>query len=65
MNELAYQLHIKKAKQAEELYRSLRDIYGNDLDRDHLFRRARFDKLISDEENRLLLDFVPMLSTFK
>lgn len=57
LNEIAYQNHIKNAKKAEVLYQALRELYGNEIDKQTLSRRARFDKMITDDEFRLLKEF--------
>lgn len=57
LNEIAYQNHIKNANKAEVLYHILRELYGDEIDKQTLSRRARFDKMITDDEFRLLKEF--------
>lgn len=55
MNEIAWQHHLQQAAKADELYASLRELYGDEhMDNPMLYRRARFDKVITEDERALL-----------
>lgn len=58
MDERAYQLHWENDKKAKALYQTLIEIYGNELPKHNLFFKARFDKVITDDEHRLLTEFI-------
>lgn len=58
MNELMYLNHVKKAEEAKSLYQSLREIYGDGMEKHDLFRRAYFDGLINMVEKGLLMNYI-------
>ena len=60
MNEIAYQEHWKRVNRAKELHDTLRDLYGGEMDKTLLYRRARIDRSITEEEWRLLKDYGPI-----
>lgn len=50
--------HWKREQQAREIYRSLRELYGNDITLPTLFIRAVIDGAITRDERRLLEEFI-------
>lgn len=57
MDERAYRLHCEQSRRADSLYYTLKDLYGSELKNKTLFIRARLDKVITDEEKRLLVEY--------
>lgn len=60
MDELAYARHIKRAKEAEEVYRTIRELYGLEIPWNKSYFMAIKDKLLSREEKELVKEFYPI-----
>lgn len=57
MNEMAYRRHCEREREARALYHVIRDLYGKEIKKETMFIRARLDKVITQEEKQLLLEF--------
>lgn len=60
MNELAYARHIKRAKDADWIYESIRELYGYEIPWKKAYFMAINDKLLSKEEKELVKEFHPV-----
>ena len=57
MNEIAYRKHCERENEARTLYHEFRELYGNEIKKETMLIRARIDKVITQEEKQLLLEF--------
>lgn len=57
MNEIAYRKHCERESEAKALYRTIRELYGDEIKKETMFIRASIDRVITQEEKRLLLEF--------
>lgn len=57
MDELAYARHIQRAKEAENVYRTIRELYGWEIPWNKSYFMAIKDKLLSKEEKDLVKQF--------
>lgn len=57
MNEIAYRKHCERENEARALYRTIHELYGDEIKKETMFIRARLDKVITQEEKQLLLEF--------
>ena len=57
MNEIAYRKHCERENEARVLYRTIRELYGDEIKKETMFIRARIDRVITQEEKQLLLEF--------
>ena len=60
MDELAYRRHIKRANEAEKLYKTIREMYGKEIPWKQAYILAVKDRLLSDEEKNLVKEFYLM-----
>lgn len=60
MDELAYARHIKRANEAEKVYRTIRELYGWEIPWNKSYFMAIKDKLLSREEKELVKEFYPI-----
>lgn len=60
MNEVAWALHCKKEKQAEEIYRTIRELYGWEIPWNKSYFMAIKDKMLSADEKNLVKEFYPI-----
>lgn len=60
MDELAYARHIKRANEAEFIYKSIREIYGFAIPWKQAYFMAIKDKLLYPEEKKLVKEFYPV-----
>ena len=60
MNEVAFALHCKRAKQAEEIYRTIRELYGWEIPWNKAYFMAIKDKMFSADEKNLVKEFYPI-----
>jgi hypothetical protein len=60
MDELAYARYIQEAKKADEVYKTIRDLYGRDISWPTAYYRAIKDRLLSKEEKDLVKQFHPI-----
>jgi hypothetical protein len=61
MDELAYARHIERAKEAENVYRTIRELYGWGIPWNKSYFMAIKDKLLSKEEKDLVKQFHPVI----
>ena len=61
MDELAYARHIKRAKEAENVYRTIRELYGWEIPWKKSYFMAIKDKLLTKEEKDLVKQFHPVI----
>lgn len=61
MDELAYARHIKRAKDAENVYCTIRELYGWEIPWKKAYRMSIQDKLLSKEEKDLVEQFHPVI----
>lgn len=54
MDEMRYRGYYEECERAQALYRDLRELYDRDLSNNTLFARAMVDKIITEDERRLL-----------
>lgn len=54
MDEAQYRSYCEGSKKAQALCMDLRDLYGPKMSNDVLFARAMFDRVITEDERRLL-----------
>ena len=45
---------VQNSKNADKIYESLRELYGNEIANDKMFMKAVIDKVINKDEYRLL-----------
>lgn len=57
MKEVDYIAHCKQAKEAKNLYETLRELYGDKMDKMTLLKRARIDNMITTQEKWMLEEF--------
>lgn len=60
MDELAYARYHKRANAADELYRTIRELYGWEIPWNKAYYMAIKDKLLSSEEKHLVKEFHPI-----
>lgn len=60
MDELAYAQYIKKANKAEEIRRTIFELYGFGTNWRDAYFMAIKDKLLSKEEKALVKEFYPV-----
>lgn len=60
MDELAYSQYIRRANKAEEIYRTIRELYGWENPWKTAYFMAIKDKLLSKEEKDLVKEFNPV-----
>lgn len=58
-NEIRYALYVKRAKAADELYKTIRDLYGDERPWKQVYMLAIRDKVLSEDEKNLLCEFHP------
>ena len=61
MDELAYARHINRAKEAENVYRTIRELYGWEIPWNKSYFMAIKDKLLTKEEKDLVKQFYPVI----
>ena len=61
MDELAYARHINRAKEAENVYRTIRELYGWEIPWKKSYFMAIKDKLLTKEEKDLVKQFHPVI----
>lgn len=59
MNELAYARHIQRAKEAESIYKTIKELYEYIPWKQAYFMAIR-DKLLSKEQKELVKEFYPV-----
>ena len=60
MNEAAWALYCKMAKQADEIYRTIRDLYGWEIPWNKSYFMAIKDKMFTADEKNLVKEFYPI-----
>ena len=61
MDELAYAQHIKRSKEAENVYCAIRELYGWEIPWNKSYFMAIKDKLLTKEEKDLVKQFHPVI----
>ena len=61
MDELAYARHINRAKEAENVYRTIRELYGWEIPWNKSYFMAIKDKLLTKEEKDLVKQYHPVI----
>ncbi|MBQ3146805.1 MAG: hypothetical protein IJB91_03660 [Oscillospiraceae bacterium] len=60
MDEVAYARHIRRAKEADFIYNTIRAIYGIEIPWQQAYFMAIKDKLLYPEEKELVKEFHPV-----
>ena len=60
MNEVAYSQYIRQAKKADELYYTIRDLYGEEIPWKQAYYKAIKDRLLTVEDKDLIRRFHPV-----
>lgn len=60
MDELAYARHIRRAKKAEEIYTTIRELYGWKTPWSKAYFMAIKDKLLTKEDKEIVKEFYPV-----
>lgn len=60
MDEIAYARHIKRANEADSIYRAIRELYGWEVPWKVAYFMAVKDKLIGRDEKALVKEFHPI-----
>lgn len=60
MDEIAYARYIQTAKKADELYDTIRDLYGREIPWKAAYYRALRDRMLTDEEKIIVKRFHPL-----
>lgn len=60
MDEFAYAAYIRRAKKADDVYETIRDLYGWEISWPTAYYRAIKDRLLSKEEKDLVKQFHPI-----
>ena len=57
MDEIAYARYIQRGRKADEIYKTIRELYGYDVPWNKVYFMAIKDKLLSAEEKKLVKEF--------
>ena len=60
MNAVDWALYCKRAKQADEIYRTIRELYGWGIPWNKSYFMAIKDKMFTEDENNLVKEFYPI-----
>ena len=62
MDEIAYARHINRAREADSIYREIRELYGWGVPWKVAYFMAVKDKLLSKEQKELVKEFHPIVT---
>ena len=60
MDEVAYARYMQRAKDADFIYKTIREIYGYEIPWKQAYYKALKDKLLYPEEKKLVKEFHPI-----
>jgi hypothetical protein len=60
MDEIAYARHIRRANEAEFIYKTIRELYGWEIPWNKSYFMAIKDRILYPEEKKLVKEFYPV-----
>lgn len=61
MDEVAYARYIKRSKESDEIYCTIRELYGWSVPWDKAYFMAIKDKILSKDDKALVKEFHPII----